>query len=146
MSWFDSLMRLQVLTTFAVYSSLDSEMTWLHKVKKMFFRISDSVPRPKGLKIINSFRFFFLKVNAKPKPALFYNPVKCIIALGSEICIKPTPFTPQSTTVFANNLGEKKNPLVVNSEGFFHCLSIRENFSGKTLSFIVSLIIYDVWT
>ena len=108
MSWFDSLMRLQVLTTFAVYSSLDSEMTWLHKVKKMFFRISDSVPRPKGLKIINSFRFFFLKVNAKPKPALFYNPVKCIIALGSEICIKPTPFTPQSTTVFANNLGEKK--------------------------------------
>ncbi|MXQ82880.1 hypothetical protein E5288_WYG022644 [Bos mutus] len=44
-------------------------------------------------------------VNAKPKPALFYNSVKCIIALGSEICIKPTPFTPQSTTVFANNLG-----------------------------------------
>lgn len=90
MSWFDSLMRLQVLTTFAVYSSLDSEMTWLHKVKKMFFKISDSIPRP------------------KPKPALFYNSVKCIIALGSEICIKPTPFTPQSTTVFADNLGEKK--------------------------------------
>ena len=36
--------------------------------------------------------------------------------------------------------------LVVNSEGFFRCLSIGENFSGKTLSFIVSLIIYDVWT
>lgn len=107
MSWFDCLMRFQVLTTFAVYSSLDSEMTWLHKVKKMFFKMSDSIPRPKGLKIINSFRFFFLKVNAKP--ALFYNPVKCIIALGSEICIKPTPFTAQSTTVFANNLGGKKN-------------------------------------
>ena len=105
--------------------------------------MSGSIRRPKGLKIINSFRFFFWKVNAKP--ALFYNTVNCIIALYSEICIKPTPFTPQSTTVFANNLGEKKM-LVVNSEGFFHCLSIGENFSGKTLSFIVSLIIYDVWT
>ena len=69
--------------------------------------MSGSIRRPKGLNIINSFSFFLLKVNAKP--ALFYNTVKCIIPLGSEICIKSTPFTPQSTTVFANTLGEKKN-------------------------------------
>lgn len=67
---------------------LDSEMTCHHEVKKMFVKIPNYIPRPKDLKILNSFRFFFLKANAKP--ALFCR-VKCIIALGSEICIKYPP-------------------------------------------------------
>lgn len=66
---------------------MDSEMTCYHGVRKMFVRIPNYVPRP-----IEILRQFFLKTNAK-LAILFCNPVKCVIALGSEICIKSSPFS-----------------------------------------------------